>query len=156
MSNPFKTKKLNDFTIEDCETYLDEYPYGEHEFEVKKRLKRLKNDNIEPPHIIEEETVYQSLEPETLEDCDITLEDDDTLSVQETTDNQENSEPEKSVVSTILYWIGLIVVVLVVGTIIVFVLDAILPESADVIVKKYRVFIYFSCAAVAKWIEENK
>ena len=38
MSNPFKIKKLEEFTIKDCESYLASYPYGEHHVEVKKRL----------------------------------------------------------------------------------------------------------------------
>lgn len=28
--NPFKIKTLDDFTIADCEAYLNRYPYGEH------------------------------------------------------------------------------------------------------------------------------
>ncbi len=39
--NPFKIKTLDDFTIADCEAYLNRYPYGEHSIEVKSRMKGL-------------------------------------------------------------------------------------------------------------------
>ena len=39
--NPFKIKTLDDFTIADCEAYLNRYPYGEHSIEVKTRMKGL-------------------------------------------------------------------------------------------------------------------
>ena len=39
--NPFKIKVLKDFTIVDCEVYLNRYPYGEHSVEVKKTKKEL-------------------------------------------------------------------------------------------------------------------
>ena len=40
--NPFKSKTLEQFSIEDCELYLEEFPYGEHVQEVKKQLNTLK------------------------------------------------------------------------------------------------------------------
>lgn len=40
--NPFKCKTLEQFSIEDCEQYLEEFPYGEHVQEVKKQLNALK------------------------------------------------------------------------------------------------------------------
>lgn len=40
--NPFKHKQLEEFTIEDCESYINRYPYGEHTVEVKRLLKELK------------------------------------------------------------------------------------------------------------------
>lgn len=46
MSNPFKTKKLVEFTIADCESYLSLYPYGEHYLEVQERLEGLKSSKI--------------------------------------------------------------------------------------------------------------
>lgn len=43
--NPFKHKQLEEFTIEDCESYINRYPYGEHIVEVKRFLKELKKQN---------------------------------------------------------------------------------------------------------------
>lgn len=42
--NPFKQKQLDEFTIEDCENYIEHYPYGEHINEVKNRLRTLKKN----------------------------------------------------------------------------------------------------------------
>lgn len=41
--NPFKHKLLEEFTIEDCELYINKYPYGEHINDVKRRKKKLKD-----------------------------------------------------------------------------------------------------------------
>ena len=40
--NPYKIKTIEEFTIDDCETYIRRYPYGEHITEVRKRLKQLR------------------------------------------------------------------------------------------------------------------
>ena len=40
--NPFKTKTLEQFTIDDCEQYIKNFPYGERIQEVKKQLNTLK------------------------------------------------------------------------------------------------------------------
>lgn len=40
--NPFKHKKLEEFTIADCELYINKYPYGEHSAKVKRLLRELK------------------------------------------------------------------------------------------------------------------
>lgn len=40
--NPFKIKAFEEFTIADCEMYLNCYPYGEHSVEVKEKLRHLK------------------------------------------------------------------------------------------------------------------
>ena len=39
--NPFKEKSLEDFTIADCESYINRYPYGEHILEVKAHHRKL-------------------------------------------------------------------------------------------------------------------
>lgn len=44
--NPFKQKKLEEFTIADCELYISKYPYGEHLLEVKCLLRELKKKVI--------------------------------------------------------------------------------------------------------------
>lgn len=46
--NPFKNKRLEDFTISDCELYLKKYPYGEHCHEVKRHLRNLKRPIVKP------------------------------------------------------------------------------------------------------------
>ena len=41
--NPFKEKSLEDFTIADCESYINSYPYGEHILEVKAHIRKLES-----------------------------------------------------------------------------------------------------------------
>ncbi len=60
MSNPFKIKNLEEFTIVDCETYLASYPYGEHYSEVNKRLRDLKRGKIKLPEVVEKQEVKPS------------------------------------------------------------------------------------------------
>ncbi len=59
--NPFKYKQLEEFTIEDCELYINRYPYGEHTVEVKRFLKELKKRNVSQ---VKEENVTESKKPD--------------------------------------------------------------------------------------------
>lgn len=40
--NPFKIKQLGEFTIEDCELYINNYPCGDYLVDVKNRLRCLR------------------------------------------------------------------------------------------------------------------
>ena len=60
--NPFKHKQLEEFTIEDCESYINRYPYGEHTVEVKRFLKELKKRNVSQ---VKEENVTDSKKPDS-------------------------------------------------------------------------------------------
>ena len=53
MNNPFDDKQLKDFTIADCESYLNQFPFGEHFIEVTKRLNSLKSGEIKSPEVNE-------------------------------------------------------------------------------------------------------
>ena len=59
--NPFKHKQLEEFTIEDCESYINRYPYGEYTVEVKRFLKELKQRNVSQ---VKEENVTDSKKPD--------------------------------------------------------------------------------------------
>ena len=59
--SPFKHKQLEEFTIEDCESYINRYPYGEHTVEVKHFLKELKKRNVSQ---VKEENVTDSKKPD--------------------------------------------------------------------------------------------
>ena len=59
--NPFKHKQLEEFTIEDCESYINRYPYGEQTVEVKRLLKELKKRNVSQ---VKEENVTGSKKPD--------------------------------------------------------------------------------------------
>ena len=41
--NPFKEKSLEDFTIADCVSYINSYPYGERILEMKAHHRKLKS-----------------------------------------------------------------------------------------------------------------
>ena len=204
MSNPFKTKQLEDFTIRDCEDYLKSYPYGEHFVDVQKRLRGLKSGKIAPKC---NPFATKQLSEFNINDCQSYLRDfpngehsvevqrkleelrngiakistnlskgkvkknipkisiekknakDETSSTNTEVHNAVSSKVESesnNTIDTILSWIGLIVVVVIVGTIIIFVLDAILPEGAAKFINKYKYLIYPAGLALARWIDEKK
>ncbi|MCQ2053145.1 MAG: hypothetical protein MJZ03_04340 [archaeon] len=150
MRNPFKEKELKDFTIEDCETYLNNYEYGEHESEVKNRLRDLKDGTIKPPKEIEEET------EENLEDLESVEETEENLGDLELVEETEENNEKEKVGDKILRWIGLIVIVLVCGTIVILVLEAIIPEGTGNFIYKYRYIIYPAGLALGRWIDGKK
>lgn len=169
MSNPFKIKKLEEFTIKDCESYLTSYPYGEHHVEVKKRLSSLKSGRIKSPEaVVEKKTkpVSESPKPkphkETIERPASTY--SHSVNYRPSQSFSQNPQNVQSNVQsdsgnigdTILSWIGAIVVVLIIGTIIIFVLDAILPEGTAEFISKYKYLIYPAGLALARWIDEKK
>lgn len=203
MSNPFKIKKLEEFTIKDCEDYLASYPYGEHSIDVRKRLKGLRSGKITLKY---NPFTTKQLSDFNINDCLSYLHNfpngdhcvvvqkkldelrngiakistnlsegkvkkvksknsteknikEETYSTNTTVQNTASSKVESKssdTVDTILSWIGLIVVVLIVGTIIIFVLDAILPEGTAEFISKYKYLIYPVGLALARWIDEKK
>lgn len=163
MRNPFKTKQLEDFTIEDCEIYLENYPYGEHYAAVKNRQKSLKSGKIKSPEEKKDRPKCQS--PESKSSASTSSFSTNKMTSPPTTNSSSNQQQVKSeiksdsnsndIVDTILSWIGLIVVVLIVGTIIIFVLDAILPEGTAKFINKYRYLIYPAGLALARWLDDK-
>lgn len=164
MSNPFKIKKLEEFTIKDCESYLASYPYGEHHVEVKKRLSSLKSGRINAPEAdVEKKARPVSEPPKPKPHKEPIMRPANTYSQSSQTNSPSRQNVNNNVQSdssdigdTILSWIGLIVVVLIVGTIIILVLDAILPDGTAKIFSKYRYLIYPAGLALARWIDEKK
>ena len=164
MSNPFKIKKLEEFTIKDCESYLTSYPYGEHHIEVKERLSDLKDGRIKCPEpVVEKKAKPVSDPPKSKPHKEAVTSTTSTYSLpsQSSSQNQQNVQnnaqsDSSDIGDTILSWIGLIVVVLIVGTIIIFVLDAILPEGTAEFISKYKYLIYPVGLALARWFDEKK
>ena len=64
--------------------------------------------------------------------------------------NEKSSS--KDVVKTIFAWIGIVVVVLVVGTIIITILNEILPYNRW---NKYRYIIYPAGLALGRWLQKE-
>ena len=143
--NPFKHKQLEEFTIEDCESYINRYPYGEHTIEVKQLLKELKKHKAEQPVVANKKGNPQSEKPR------------ETKSKTEKSSNRDlkqtnKSKTSKDVAKTIFAWIGIIVVVLVVGTIIITFLNEILPYNWW---NKYRYIIYPAGLALGRWLQKE-
>lgn len=143
--NPFKHKQLEEFTIEDCELYIGKYPYGEHIFEVKRLLRELKKKMAEQPSVTNGEGNMQTEKPR--ETISKTIKSSNNSPTQT---NEKNSS--KDVVKTIFAWIGIVVVVLVIGTIIITILNEILPYNWW---NKYRYIIYPAGLALGRWLQKE-
>lgn len=165
--NPFKIKALEDFTIEDCEAYLNRYPYGEHCVEVKNRIKGLKKEVIR----VEENTkTYNSARNNSAENKADNGQHSKKRSTKGITNvsqksdhiNKKTHSPQKSVhseekniIDTILWWVGAIVIVIIVGTIIIYLLDLLLPEGTFQYIQKHRWAVYGICLLISKCFDKN-
>lgn len=143
--NPFKHKRLDEFTIEDCELYISRYPYGEHTIEVKRLLKELKKQEAEQPIVANKKGKPQ---PEELRETKRKAEKSSNRDLKQTKDTNSSDDVAK----TIFAWIGIIVVVLIVGTIIISVLNEILPYNWW---NKYRYIIYPAGMALGRWLQKE-
>lgn len=161
MSNPFKIKKLEEFTIKDCESYLASYPYGEHYVEVKKRLSSLKSGRIKAPEPIIEKKTKPVFEPAKSKPHKETIASSTSTNPQPSQTNSSSHQNVNNNVQsnsddigdTILAWVGLIVIVLIVGSIIIYAIDALLPKEVVAFIGKYKYGIYAIGLAIGRWIE---
>lgn len=164
MSNPFKIKKIDAFTIKDCESYLAQYPYGEHYIEVKKRLGGLKTGKIKFPEEIEDKQKNKKpqstrsksqgkpIKLSTNNDTQQVKKDQPTLQNKKI---ETHSDSGEGIGDTILSWIFIIVIVIVAGTIIIYALDTLLPKEAVAFIGKYKYIIYGIGMLIAKGINEK-
>ena len=143
--NPFKHKQLEEFTIADCELYIGKYPYGEHAFEVKRLLRELKKKKAEHPSVTNGKGNQQTEKPRETKSKTIKSSNDSPKQTKE-------KRSSKDVAKTIFAWIGIIVVVLVVGTIIITILNEILPYNWW---NKYRYIIYPAGLALGRWLQKE-
>ena len=143
--NPFKHKQLEEFTIADCELYISRYPYGEHVFEVKRLLRELKKKMTEKPSVTNGDGNLQTEKPRETKSK--------TIKSSNNSPKQTNEKSSsKDIVKTIFAWIGIVVVVLVVGTIIITILNEILPYNWW---NKYRYIIYPAGLALGRWLQKE-
>ena len=144
--NPFKHKQLVEFTIEDCELYIRKYPYGEHALEVKRKLRELKTQN-EAKSDAENSPQTQFKE----EAKQINEDTDSSNNIDKDYDTDEcdvDKEPPKDIAKNIFAWIGLIVVVLVIGAI----LSTIVPDH---LWNKYRYIVYPAAGVLGRWLQKE-
>lgn len=141
--NPFKHKQIEEFTIADCELYISKYPYGEHLIEVKRHLKELAKAQQAKPKEVASKTETKKISISQNEGKRYS----GNVISSATQTNTSND-----VVKTIFAWIGIIVVVLVVGTIIITILNEILPYNWW---NKYRYIIYPAGLALGRWLQKE-
>lgn len=144
--NPFKQKQLDEFTIADCESYICQYPYGEHLSEVKTLLRKLKKQKEAQQKTISEKN--KKVDPHQK----------NKSTTKKTDSNQQKPKIQKDttssgdVIKTVFSLIGTIVAVLVVGTIIIIVLNEILPYNWW---NKYRYLIYPVVWTIGHWLQDK-
>lgn len=166
--NPFKIKTLDSFTIDDCESYIKCYPYGEHYMEVKNRMRELKRGSKKNNDISKKEESHHNKNNNNQSVVTVSLAKNESKKRYTNSSpkndrryrktrqlNVSTSTQDESVIDKILWWIGAIVIVLIVGTIVISVLNAILPEGASEFIKKYRFAIYIICLMISKWFDNN-
>ena len=169
--NPFKIKTLDDFTIADCEAYLNRYPYGEHSIEVKNRMKGLakgviKVDKNEPKsnkpvkealtdNVPTDKVKTSSKKKNNHRKVNISHSSERTDKISCLPSQKSICKEEKSIVDTILWWVGAIVIVLLVGTVVIYIIDAIVPEDIAKFIQKYKYGIYALCLVISKWFDKN-
>lgn len=141
--NPFKHKQIEEFTVADCELYISKYPYGEHLIEVKRHLKKLAEAQQDKPKDGTNKSETKKIRKPQSE----SKRDSGNLLSSAAQTNTSND-----IVKTIFAWIGIIVVVLVVGTIIITILNEILPYNWW---NKYRYIIYPAGLALGRWLQKE-
>ena len=169
--NPFKIKTLDDFTIADCEAYLNRYPYGEHSIDVKNRMKGLAKGVIK---VAQKEPKSNKYFKEALTDniptdkdkpspkkknnhrkANVSHNGEFTSDISYQSSQNTLCKEEKSMVYTILWWVGVIVIVIIAGTAIICILDAIVPEDIAKFIQKYKYGIYALCLAIGKCFDKR-
>lgn len=141
--NPFKHKQIEEFTVADCELYISKYPYGEHLIEVKRHLKELAKAQQAKAKRGTNKTETKKISKS---------QDDGKRDSGNVISSAAKTNTSNDVVKTIFAWIGIIVVVLIVGTIIVTILNEILPYNWW---NKYRYIIYPAGLALGRWLQKE-
>lgn len=141
--NPFKHKQLEEFTIADCELYISKYPYGEHLLDVKRHLKTLaKAQQNKPIDNKKSKETKKKSKPQS----------ENKICTEHVAHSTIQTKTSNDVVKTVFAWIGIIVVVLIVGTIIITILNEILPYNWW---NKYRYIIYPAGLAFGRWLQRE-
>ena len=134
--NPFKQKRLEEFTIVDCEEYIRSYPYGEHVHEVKAFLRKLKKAHGELLSTVIELGEHKKVGQRQKEETKMSMQVEGNKRVVERQVSEGNigSTESSSVVEDgmketfvwgvhrILSWLWDLGIVAVVGTVIIFIL----------------------------------
>lgn len=158
--NPFKQKQLDEFTITDCEQYIAHYPYGEHIIEVKRHLKQLKAGGKKNRVAVLNESIGdtppQRSEPKSRKKKSARSRINETqrVSTNSYTATPSRSNDSGKVTKNILMWILIIVGVIIAGTIIIVIIEAMFPGmklNSGIL----RYTIYPALLGVGKWIKDQ-
>lgn len=90
--NPFKHKQIEEFTIADCELYISKYPYGEHQKEVREKLRKLKQNEAK---VVEKDKVRQNRQGEA----------QDGIKVVKKNDKEKNIKTKKDPIKIVFLWV---------------------------------------------------
>lgn len=160
--NPFKQKQLDEFTITDCEQYIAHYPYGEHIIEVKRHLKQLKTGEKKEKVVVSNEFIGDTLpkrsKPKSRKKKSARSRINETqrVSTNSYTVTSSNSKVDDSgkMAKNILMWVLIIVGVIIAGTILIIIIEAMFPGmKLNSGLLKYT--IYPVLLGVGKWIKDQ-
>lgn len=158
--NPFKHKQLDEFTITDCEQYIAHYPYGEHMVEVKRQLKQLKEGRNKKKVVTSDkfmdDTPPKRSEPQVRKKKSVKprIKETQWVPTNSYTATSSKSNDSGKVAKNILMWILIIVGVIIAGTIIIVIIEAMFPGmklNSGIL----RYTIYPALLGVGKWIKDQ-
>lgn len=158
--NPFKQKQLDEFTITDCEQYIAHYPYGEHIIEVKRHLKQLKaggkKERVAVSNEFMGDTPPKRSEPKSRKKKSARprINEIQRLTTSSCSVTSSDSIDFEKVAKNIFMWFLIIVGVVVTGTIMIIIFEAIFPGMRlNAGILKYT--IYPALLGVGKWIKDQ-
>ena len=158
--NPFKQKQLDEFTITDCEQYIAHYPYGEHIVEVKRQLKQLKEGRNKKKVVTSDkfmdDTSPKRSEPQARKKKSVKPRIKETQwgATNSYTVTSSRSNDSGKAAKNILMWVLIIVGVIIAGTIIIVIIEAMFPGmklNSGIL----RYTIYPVLLGVGKWIKDQ-
>ena len=158
--NPFKQKQLDEFTITDCEQYIAHYPYGEHIVEVKRQLKQLKEGRNKKKVVTSDkfmdDTSPKRSEPQARKKKSVKprIKETQRGTTNSYTVTSSRSNDSGKAAKNILMWVLIIVGVIIAGTILLIIIEAMFPGmklNSGIL----RYTIYPVLLGVGKWIKDQ-
>ena len=158
--NPFKQKQLDEFTITDCEQYIAHYPYGERIVDVKRKLKQLK-ERGKKKRVVETKGFMGDTPPKRYEHqarkkkpAQPRINETQRVPTNSYTVTSSRSNDSEKVAKNILMWVLIIVGVIIAGTILLIIIEAMFPGmKLNSGILKYA--IYPVLLGVGKWIKDQ-
>lgn len=148
----FKTTE-EESNLDECNNYLNSDNNSEFRIHITERNKNILEETHKDNNKAENLSHIKDNAKNTIKERKYSKSQSENKSNSEhVIDNKTQTNPSKDVVKTIFAWIGIIVVVLIVGTIIISILDEILPYNWW---NKYRNAIYPAGLALGRWLQKE-